>query len=535
MIRHFFCFVGIGLPVVLSGRPAFATTLDLLAECRSSSTDNFSYRECVGVQHKASELLLKEIEDSWREYLVVQIAELESEANGSGEVATDSSTGNNSGTQQSIASQDAAEQTTANQTTANQTPTNETVASDNRVIAIVSDETVADSDSQSKVINTSDQTPPDWADPLLVDEKEGDTSPAAQLDRFEKLPVLFRQYRDQLCAWESRQYRSNRVDVYVTACRAWHNEQRTRSMRLQLSEKRASDINGTFFSGFYIEDDQGGIFQSCDRRREWRIDGDLTVLEELSIRYDAIVRDNLEMAYLEVRGDYDQGGVSGVGITGSLTIRSINLLRTIDESDCSAAHTTDLVAFNDESKNDVAIEVPPTESADTAFIDEPGFTDPAATDDITVDALGDAGFLYGYFSSWISACAVEQTSVCMTQADAEFSTQGEWRLVIDRSLEGQWRVKLLPTISATTIGRAVILSIDGAVVRSRPVSGDVTTITTEVGVTLAQGESAMVLINQMRSGRNLTLSWNIPLEIGNELNFSLLGISGALDFFDQRG
>ena len=46
-----------------------ATTLDNLAECRSASTDNFSFRECVGLQHQASETLLSAIENSWREYL----------------------------------------------------------------------------------------------------------------------------------------------------------------------------------------------------------------------------------------------------------------------------------------------------------------------------------------------------------------------------------------------------------------------------------------------------------------------------------
>jgi len=514
MIRQSYWFVGIYLIMALSGRASDATTLDKLSECRSASTDNFSFRECVGLQHQASEVLLEEVEKSWLEYLAAQAAQ-ESDANSVNNASP--STGSVAATQRPTA----VEENTKQPQSIEQT-----------VIAIVSDDTVSAADSQSQIINISGEALFESAVAGLASDQEIDVSPAVQLERFENLPALFRQYRNQLCAWESGLYSATRVDVYITACRAWQNEQRAQIIRSQLSEKRASDNNGTFFSGFYIEDDQGGIFQSCDRRREWRTSGNVEILAEMARRYDAVAPDNLEMAYLEVRGDYKQLNLPSGGFSGNLIVRNINLLRTIDEFDCSvtrrnSGRNSGFVAFDKAPNQNVG--------ETTAPIDETDFADSPANQDITVDALGSAGFLYGYFSSWVSACAVDQLSVCMAQTDSEYSADGEWRLVVDRSLEGQWRVKLMPTISDTNIGRAIAINIDGIEINSRPVSTSDATVTSESGITLVQGDSAREMIYQMRGGQKLSLTWNTPTEIGNEILFSLLGITRAVDFFDQSG
>jgi len=343
----------------------------------------------------------------------------------------------------------------------------------------VADKIIGDSGVEtepgSTVINITNETLLETDFPVLVREDVPDISVVAQRDRFDQLAEHYRIYRDQRCDWESGLFGADRVDVYTTACGAWLNQQRAQSLSVQLSEKRALDANGTFYRGFYIEDADGGIYQSCDRRQEWRMTGDGDILDEIATRYAAIDRDNLEMAYLELRGDrHSASGDSG--ISGTLRVRSV-----------------------------------------------------------TVDSLGASGFLYGYFSNWVSACAVDQSSVCMAQADSGLSGLGEWRLVVDRSLQRQWKVQLIPTISDTVIGRAIGINIDGVEVSARPVPKEGVAVKAEVGITLAEGDAALTLINRMRGGQLLSLGWSLPTEIGTELNFSLSGVTRALEFFDQNG
>lgn len=401
------------------------------------------------------------------------------------------------------------------------------VSNDSRVIAIVSDNTLPNSDAGGEVLNISNQALLESEFPVLIRDRQADLSVPAQIKRFDLLSEQFRQYRNTHCVWESGVYSGAGVDVYITACNTWLNQQRAKAMRRQLSEKRANDANGAFFRGFYIEDGEGGIFQSCDRRQEWRLSGDTDILARVATRYDEIARDNLEMVYLEARGDlYNTPRTTG--LSGNLRIRSLSLLRAIDENDCNTqrthldSNTTDANA-SDETGNVVpqslAAVSPPVEKE---------------SDDVTVDTLGSAGFLYGYFSNWVSACAVENNTVCMAQGDSGYSGLGEWRLVVDRSLERRWRVQLIPTISDTNVDRDISVEIDDAVVLSLPVSRG-TTIKAEIGITLAQGEAARQLVSRMRSGQSLSLGWAPPTEIGNELGFSLVGITRALAFFDQNG
>ena len=520
MIRHSCTFAGICIVLALPIQAGVTATLDNLAECRSASTDSFSFKECIGLRHQASETLLAGIENSWREYLTTDPIQSTTDQTGQETVPEPDRavTGTNNGGSQLDGAGIAPG--TAN--------SDEGSVGSGKVIAIVSDETLPGSNTDSEVINISNQALLESDFPVLRSESAVDLSITAQRDRFEKLADLYRQFRDQRCAWEAGLYGDERADLYITACNTWLNEERSKAFSLQLSEKRASDANGTFFSGFYIEDEAGGIFQSCDRRQEWRITGNSQLLGEIATRYNAIARDNLEMAYLEIRGDFGRK-TDDPGFSGNLQVRSLNLLRAIDEADCSGSPDDSVV--NRTTRVELLSEV---DAVDDPRSDNQNFSNPEP-EDVTIDALGTSGFLYGYFANWVSACAVEQDSVCMAQADSGFSGQGDWRLVVDRSLEGQWRVRLIPTISDTTIGRSISITIDGSIASSRPVSSSGTEVQAEVGIILSQGESARLLVNQLRGGQNLTLSWSLPSEIGNELSFSLVGITRALDFFDQNG
>ena len=85
------------------------------------------------------------------------------------------------------------------------------------------------------------------------------------------------------------------------------------------------------------------------------------------------------------------------------------------------------------------------------------------------------------------------------------------------------------------IGRAIGINIDGVEVSARPVPKEGVAVKAEVGITLAEGDAALTLINRMRGGQLLSLGWSLPTEIGTELNFSLSGVTRALEFFDQNG
>lgn len=457
----------------------YGATTDALAACRSASTDNFSFSECVGLRHQASEAALNGVEALWREYLA---AELDNNA----ALSVNEDTG-----------------LTA-------TPGSGDTAND-QVIAIV--------DGDADVVEISNETLLESQYPALNSDIE--LTPQAQVDRFERLSASYRRHRDQQCMWEASLYGAGQAAVYSVACQAVLNEQQAGELRSQLAETRARIANGIFFRGFYIEDSEGGIFQSCDRRREWRLTGDDEALSAVALRYAEIAQDSLEMAYLEIRGNLDNSdAVATGGFSGLLQVRSVNLIRAIGDSDCNTAKPV-IVA---RSSSDP---VPETDNPDTA---------PEEADtDVTVDALGAAGFLYGYFANWVSACAIDENTVCMTQAESGLSGTGDWRLVIDRSLEGLWRIRLIPVISATTIDRSIEIDIDGNPVTARAVAGDGVVLETGVGMTLAQGEAARRLVAQMRRGQMLTLDWTPPSEIGNQVRFSLTGISRALAFFDQAG
>ena len=79
----------------------------------------------------------------------------------------------------------------------------------------------------------------------------------------------------------------------------------------------------------------------------------------------------------------------------------------------------------------------------------------------TVDDYASAGFLYGYFNYWLSACSVTENSVCSAESEALFASDGDWKLRVDRSLEGDWRVQLIATSDDEVIEKDLKLMIDG--------------------------------------------------------------------------
>jgi len=311
----------------------------------------------------------------------------------------------------------------------------------------------------------------------------------------------------------------------VLACKSAMNYQRFGRMRDQLAEVTAARQHGAFFRGFYIEDNLGGVLQSCDRRREWRLQGEPDVLIPLSQRYDGITRDNLEMVYVELRGKLEPFATPAAGLGGNMQVNSVSLFRAIAEHDCSAQ----TAESNDAPAPEIDSEVPPGDETVNSAVDA------LAETDLTVDELGAAGFLYGYFANWVASCAVDQTSVCQAQTEARYSLQGEWLLTVDRSLAGDWRLRLTSTISEYELGRSLTINIDGDVAVTRQLAADATFAKVNQGVILAEGAAALELMSMMRGGQELSAEWQSQSGVFTRLEFSLLGITRALRFFDQNG
>ena len=118
----------------------------------------------------------------------------------------------------------------------------------------------------------------------------------------------------------------------------------------------------------------------------------------------------------------------GADFAAGLQVGKINLLRPLTDHDCLDSRSglkTASVTPADQPEGE------PVESD----------TEAAAT----VDDFAAAGFLYGYFSDWVSACAIIETSVCSAETSAQFASDGDWYLRIDRSRESDWRIRVIPT------------------------------------------------------------------------------------------
>ena len=162
--------------------------------------------------------------------------------------------------------------------------------------------------------------------------------------------------------------------------------------------------------------------------------------------------------------------------------------------------------------------------------------DTAAADDatdITIDELGDAGFVYGYFGLWTSMCAAESQLICKAQSDDTFSTEGDWQLIVDRSADNNWRVRVAPLTDSHVVSSQVQVNVDSAALFSVPAADD--QILLGNALTLASGNRALQLLNTMRDGASIELSWNTAEQSSATVMFSLSGVRLALQYFDERG
>jgi len=151
----------------------------------------------------------------------------------------------------------------------------------------------------------------------------------------------------------------------------------------------------------------------------------------------------------------------------------------------------------------------------------------------TVDDFASAGFLYGYFNDWLSACSVTENSVCSAETDARFASDGEWQLRVDRSIEGDWRVQLVPVTDNEVIEQNLKLEVDGEEIYVASTFPEPMHLTLKQGVNIAIGEAARELIMRMRSGTETRFEWLDETGVMSELKFSLAGVTRALEFFDQ--
>lgn len=475
---------------------ASADTVQYITECRSDSVDRPSYVQCISLQYEAAEAALQNIEATWSVELLKTAAD----------------------EPDSVEEQPSA------------TATEQSAAGENEVIAIVGNATMEGAASGS-VINVDDNA--------VETGKVADAGPLSRAERREQFAMIsgvFRKYRDEQCVWEAGLFDSVEDASRVKACKTAKTYERVRLLRQQLAEKITTDRIGRSYRGFYLQTQSGASFQDCDRRQNWWVTGDEATLQAIESRYREITSETLEMVYLEVRGHREAplATEDGTEQVASLEVRSVVLIRPILEQDCSAPSSTDAEA-NLIIPNPVPLDSNLSFAAPSfVSVDSPSTLDgDERIRGLTIDELGEAGFLYGYFQSWGSACAVEQTRVCKTQTEAQYASTGDWTLIVDRSLRDEWRVRLQPGDREAVFDGALRVTIDGTEVFSRNINWDESQ--SDVGIVVGTGVRARELITTMRRGRQVSFDWSGSDSAVANIRFTLLGITRALDYFDNAG
>jgi len=236
-------------------------------------------------------------------------------------------------------------------------------------------------------------------------------------------------------------------------------------------------------------------------------------LATLDRRYaDADTRDvaavSGNLIYAELRATLDAAPESGPGAdyTNVVRVEKINIFRPATPSDCVSVQQTSIQS-----------ETPVVNLQSAA----------------TVDDYASAGFLYGYFNYWLSACSVTENSVCSAESEDQFASDGDWKLRVDRSLEGDWRVQLIPTSDDEIIEKELKLMIDGREVFLPTSFPEPLQLPLQQGVDIALGDIARELTDRMRSGSETRFVWRDESGVLSELKFSLAGVTRALQFFDQ--
>ena len=350
-----------------------------------------------------------------------------------------------------------------------------------------------------------------------------DQSANSQLDQLLATSVAYREYRNQHCDFVAFGLDEDSMPVAGGACRVSMDRERANQLRATLIEQRASAASGKFYRGYYLQVNGAGLFQSCDQRQDWSVSASDDLQQRLAARYDELTVEALEMVYVELRGKVS--AAENASVSSDIQINELNLIRPVLETDCQSS---------------AAVVSATTASAPTEFPADDAFTDDvqdtAAADDatdITIDELGGAGFVYGYFGLWTSMCAAESQLICKAQSDDTFSTEGDWQLIVDRSADNNWRVRVAPLTDSHVVSSQVQVNVDSAALFSVPAADD--QILLGNALTLASGNRALQLLNTMRDGASIELSWNTAEQSSATVMFSLSGVRLALQYFDERG
>jgi len=492
--------IGFGM---LAGIPASVSAADsatnqVIISCSAGANDERTIAECVTLRLEQAEVSLVRVENNWLRVLQTQ---------------ADSGDNDNA---------------TANDTRPAASESVATVSENSNVIAIVNDTALQSgvATEGGRVINIDND-----ADLQIGESESGDTDTGRATktfdnkvdltERFGFLPALFRSYRDQHCAWQATQFGADRVQLQYQACITSLTESRTQDLVRLLAQQRAGDKSGRGFSGYYVKTDNGAFFQACDRRTDWWVTGTDSVLSAIDRRYDAIEAQSLrgsDLLYIELSGNVTSApGVGpGADYEAAIAVRNIALLRPVSAQDCAAGNNGVQAA---------------------AVVDGVaglGVADNYQSDAATVDNFASSGFLYGYFNDWQAACAITENSVCSAETSAQFASDGDWRLRVDRSLEGDWRIFLIPTTEDQVIEKQLAMKINDAEVfldKTYPLS---MLLPINQGRALADGELARELIAKLRLGRELRLQWFDETDVMSELTFSLQGVTNALEYFDNK-
>lgn len=469
-------------PALLAADQASA---QIIIDCGVGAVDEVSLAECVTLKLDQAEDTLQQVEESWKNVL-----------------------------QTGLLPKD--DQSVLNGADPDLIPDEpEKPAESTNVIAIVNDAALKSgvSTGGNPVINIDDGS---TAEDPVTDESFDESVNLAE--RFGFLPALFRSYRDQHCAWHASLFGGDRTRLHYQACLVSMTEIRTQELTRYLAAQRSQARNGRDFRGYYVKSETGAFFQACNRRTDWWVIGSEPVLSALDRRFTDIRSQSLansDVLYAELRGEVvaSPGDGPGADFSAAISVRSIGLLRPVSDSDCEYPESTGQNLLTSQSAN--------TQDSIAA---------PSAA---TVEDFASSGFLYGYFNYWLAACSVTENSVCSAETEAQFASDGDWQLRVDRSLEGDWRVILVPTTEDQLIEKQLTMQINGADVFLDKSFANPLRLAMNQGVEIADGKLAHEIVAKLKLGRELRLQWLDDANVMSELKFSLLGITRALEYFDS--
>ena len=465
----------------------------IILECGAAAVDEISLAECVSLKLEQAEATLEQVENVWQNLLQTS------------SLAQDNSRDNS----QAISNQVRSTTSVPDQ--------DDSQTESSGVIAIVNDSAFKSgvSTAGATVINIDEGDRP--ADKPLPDQLF-DTSINSQ-ERFGFLPSLFRSFRDQQCAWQTLMFGGDRTRLYYQACVAALTHSRALELTRYLAAQRSRATSGTSFRGYYVKTEAGAQFQACKRRTDWWVSGSESVLSALDRRYldiKALSPDDSNLFYAELQGELTEAPPDGPGTDFSavLSVREINVLRPVAETDCD---------FQEFTIGTLAAAQNADQTLSQAIV----------KDAATVDDYASSGFLYGYFNFWVAACAVTQNNVCSAETEAEFASDGDWKLRVDRSLEGDWRVMLISTTDDQVIEKQLTLQIDDADIFLDKSFSQPLRLPIEQRAEIANGVVARELVESLKRGRELRFQWFNNANVMSELKFSLIGLTRALQYFDN--